>query len=73
MDVPLLRSIPIPSSSQFGDYIDYEPNEREYNPIQYHEFDHIEIDIKDDEDNTIDFKFGKVYLSLHFRKIQNES
>ena len=73
MDLPLLRSVPIRSDNLFGDYVDYEPHEREYNLVKYNEFDQIEIDIKDDENETIDFKFGKVYVTLHFRKVRDES
>ena len=69
VDAPLLRTIAVSSKTKFGEYIEYEPQEREYIPLLYTEFDHIEVDIKDDYDRTIDFRFGKVYLSLHFRKV----
>jgi hypothetical protein len=68
VDVPLLRSVAVNPEDAFGKYIEYEPHIREYVPLLYHEFENIEIDIKSDEDKTIDFKFGQVYLSLHFRK-----
>lgn len=68
-EVPLLRTIGVETNSKFGQFLQYEPQEREYIRVLYTEFDHIEIDVKDDYDRTIDFKFGKVYLSLHFRKI----
>ena len=68
VDVPLLRSVAVNPDDPFGKYVEYEPHIREYYPLLYHEFENIEIDIKSDEDKTIDFKFGQVYLSLHFRK-----
>lgn len=69
VDAPLLRTVAVSSNDRFGEFIQYEPNTREYIPLLYPEFDTIEIDIKDDFNQTIDFKFGKVYLSLHFRKV----
>jgi hypothetical protein len=69
VDVPLLRAVATSTNDKFGDYVQYEPNQREYINVIYSEFDHIEVDIRDDFNNTVDFKFGKVYLSLHFRKI----
>jgi len=65
---PLLRTIPLYSGDAFGDHVEYEPNTREYNPVLYKEFDHIEVDLKNDQNETIAFKTGKVYITLHFRK-----
>ena len=70
VSAPLLRSIALFDGDKYGDNIDYEPYEREYNPLITNEFQHIDIDIKDDYNKTLDFKFGKIYLSLHFRKIR---
>ena len=71
IEAPLLRTVALSSNDKFGEYVKFEPNEREYIPLLYNEFDNIEIDIKNDYNKTIDFKFGKVYLSLHFRRINN--
>ena len=73
IEAPLLRSVAVSPRDRFGEFVQYEPHMREYVPLLYHEFENIEIDIKDDSDTTIDFKFGKVYLSLHFRKINSTS
>ena len=71
IEAPLLRTVAVSSNDKFGEFIQYEPNEREYIPLIYSEFDTIEVDVKDDFNRTIDFKFGKVYLSLHFRKVNH--
>lgn len=68
---PLLRTIPLYSGDLFGDHIEYEPNTREYIPVLYKEFAHIEVDLRNDQNETILFKNGKVHITLHFRRNRN--
>lgn len=44
----------------------------QYHPVEKREIHSIEIDIKDDTGETLRFKGGRVYVVLHFRRIDNE-
>ena len=67
-EAPLIRRVNIPSDKKFGDICEINYNQPQYYPLVWHEFDSIEIDIKDDSDQTIDFAFGRTAVTLHFRK-----
>jgi hypothetical protein len=64
----LLRQVEIPKDSKFGEQCVLRFNEPFYYPIVSHEFDTIEIDIKDDVGENIPFDFGRSTVTLHFRK-----
>ena len=71
-EVPLIRRVEIPSEKKFGQTVEITYTRPHYYPLVYHEFESIEIDIKDDTDRTIQFAFGRVALTLNFReKIDN--
>ena len=58
----------MPSDKKFGDLCEEHFTNKEYYSLLYNEFDRIEIEIKDDEAKRVNFRFGKVALTLHFRK-----
>ena len=68
VEAPLIRRVEIPSVKKFGEDCEINYSQPQYYPLVYHEFDNIEIDIKDDTDNTIEFAFGRTAVTLHFRK-----
>lgn len=64
----LIRRVEIPNDKNFGDNCEINYSQPQYYPLVSHEFNSIEIDIKDDTDKTIEFGFGKTGITLHFRK-----
>lgn len=67
-EAPLIRRVEIPNNKNFGDTIEINYPQPQYYPLVSYEFDNIEIDIKDDTDNSLDFAFGRTAVTLHFRK-----
>lgn len=65
---PLLRVVSVPSKARFGDNIVITYDRPLYMPVRTRELQSIEIDIKDDTNETIDFKFGHVECGLNFIK-----
>ena len=64
--VPLLRSVHV--EGNHGDIRDKIFHSPHYVPVVAREIDLIEIDIKGDNDQSIEFVSGKVVVKLHFRK-----
>ncbi len=67
-EVPLIRRVEIPSDKKFGQTVEINYSLPEYYPLVTHEFQSIEIDIKDDTNKRIEFAFGRVSIALRFRK-----
>ena len=63
---PLLRNVHIEGSH--GEMIEKLYHSPHYVPVIAKEVDRIEIDIKDDKNQSIPFQFGKTVVKLHFRK-----
>lgn len=63
---PLLRSVHIDGT--YGDIVEKLYQSPHYVPVVAKEVDRIEIDIKDDNDQSVPFQFGKTVVKLHFRK-----
>jgi hypothetical protein len=63
----LLRIIPV-RESKFGDQCVLTYDKPHYFPLITREFQNIEIHIKDDTNETVPFKFGRVIVTLHFKK-----
>lgn len=70
-EAQLIRRVAVPFKEPFGNLCEDLCLSKEYYPLLYNEFDRIEIDIHDDSGKTINFEFGKVALTLHFRKVNN--
>ncbi len=65
--VPLLRVVKVPKSyGQMESAIYSEPN---YFPVRNSQIDVIGIELRDDEGRLIEFTQGKVYVTLHFKRI----
>jgi len=64
----LLRQVEIPKGANFGEQCVLRYPQPFYYPIVSHEFDTIEIDIKDDVNERIPFDGGRSTVTLHFRK-----
>lgn len=62
----LLRIVEVPKNL-YGDQIVIRYDDPHYVPLQSREFETIDIDIKDDYENDVHFKFGRVIVTLHFR------
>ena len=63
---PLLRNVHI--EGKFGDIVEKIYQTPHYVPVIQKEIDRIEIDIKDDNNQSVPFQFGKSVVKLHFRK-----
>jgi hypothetical protein len=63
---PLLAKMPV--SGEYDSVVHYICNQPLYIPLVRTNIDTIEIAIKDDTNNGISFQYGKVILTLHFRK-----
>ena len=64
--VPLLRIVPIEGVN--GDFVSKSFETIHYIPLQYKRFETIEIYIRDDTGNPIPFQWGKVIVTLSFRR-----
>ncbi len=63
---PLLRNVHI--EGVHGDIVEKLYQSPHYVPVIAKEIDRIEIDIKDDKNQSVNFQFGKTVTKLHFRK-----
>jgi hypothetical protein len=64
--VPLLRTVHV--AGNHGEILEKIFQSPHYVPVVGSEFETIEIDIKDDQNQSVKFGFGKVVVKLHFRK-----
>lgn len=64
---PLLRTISVPNSLKYGDYISHNYIQPHYIPVTRNNIDYIEIDLRSDTGELIQFVSGKVIVKLHFR------
>jgi hypothetical protein len=64
--VPLLRTVPI--AGKHGESVVKYFQNIDYVPVMKKSFDTIEIDIRDDTGKHIPFEYGKLVVTLHFRK-----
>jgi hypothetical protein len=67
---PLLRVVD--SGGETGDVVTRYYERPRYIPIQKKSFDTIQVIIRDDFGEKIQFENGKVLLTLHFRRAQNQ-
>lgn len=63
--VQLLRLVKT-KDAKFGERIDIVYDKPYYQPVFTNEISSIEIDVKDGTNRTIDFKFGRLEIVLHF-------
>lgn len=64
----LLRCIEIPGNAKFGEQIIFRYEKPHYIPLLVNDFHEIEINIKDDMNDYIRFRFGRTRVKLHFRQ-----
>ena len=64
----IIRRVEVPSDKHFGDTVEIGYISPQYYSLVSEEISHIEIDIKDDTNETIQFNSGRTALTLHFRK-----
>ena len=67
---PLLRVVD--SGEEIGGVVTRYYERPRYVPLQKKSFDSIQIVIRDDLGEKIQFESGKVLLTLHFRRVQNQ-
>ena len=63
-----MKVVEVPNNVDFGQQVVINYPNIQYVPILTNEFDHIEIDIRDDAGHNIPFEFGRSIVVLHFRK-----
>ena len=68
---PILRVIPISNKQVYGEYVCESYTTPHYVPVKRSNIDTIEIDIKTDSGEAIQFNSGKLLIKLHFRPQQN--
>jgi hypothetical protein len=64
----LLRLAEVPTDSKYGEQIVLRYDQPHYIPLQYHTFDTILVELKDDTGGNIHFEFGRVIIKLIFKK-----
>ena len=64
----LLRVIPVPNDSRFGDTVSQEFVSPQFYPLQHKSFSSIEVSICDGSGRLVPFKFGRVVIVLEIRK-----
>jgi len=65
----ILRVVEIPPKAKFGSQCVIKYENPQYRPLFLDEFETIEISIKDDSGELIPFKFGRIIITLHFKKL----
>jgi hypothetical protein len=65
----ILRVVEIPRKAKFGEQCVIKYENPQYRRLLLNEFESIEISIKDDSGELIPFKFGRVIITLHFKKL----
>lgn len=65
----LLRTVEIPNNVRYGEQVVIKYDTPHYIPLITNDFEEIEINIKDDMNEDIKFKFGRTLIKLHLRKI----
>lgn len=65
----ILRVVEVPRKAKFGEQCVIKYENPQYRPILINEFESIEISIKDDNGELIPFKFGRIIVTLHFKKL----
>jgi hypothetical protein len=65
----ILRVVEVPNEKNFGDDVVIRYENPQYRNVLFGEISNIEINIKDDSNEFIPFKFGRVRIDLHFKKI----
>ena len=63
---PLLRALPVGGSH--GETVSDRFTNIHYVPLLYSQFKSIEIDIRDDTGRRVPFEYGRVTVTLHFRR-----
>ena len=63
---PLLRALPV--GGRHGETVSDRFTNIHYVPLLYSHFKSIEIDIRDDIGRRVPFKYGRVTVTLHFRR-----
>ena len=63
---PLLRALPI--SGRHGDRVSARFTNVHYVPLLYSHFNSIDVDIRDDMGRRVPFEYGRVTVTLHFRR-----
>lgn len=67
-NVPILRALEVPTEKHFGEQVVLTYQRPFYIPLLSHEFQSVEIDIKQEQGKTVRFEIGRVIVVLHFRK-----
>ena len=65
----ILRVVEIPRNAIFGEQCVIKYERPQYRPVLLNEFESIELSIKDDTGALIPFKFGRIIVTLHFKKL----
>lgn len=68
-EVQFLRNITVPEAVRFGQQCDVIFTNPYYFKVHQNEFQRIYIHIKDGSGQTLNFNFGRVITTLHFKKI----
>jgi hypothetical protein len=66
VNAPLLRVVNVQGSHT--DIVDKVFTNPHYVPVLKREFESIEINISDDAGVPVNFKYGKIFVKLHFKK-----
>ena len=67
----LLRLVEIPSRSHFGEQVTLTYDKPQFYPLSHNYFKQIEIKFLDDTNHIIPFQFGRSFVTLVFKRIDN--
>lgn len=67
----LLRIVEVPNNTSFGQHINISHLKPQYKRLSSNEISSIAVNIKDDNENELAFRFGTSIVTLHFRKISS--
>ena len=65
---PLLRTVQVKGNN--NEVVDLHYDKPDYAPVCKNYFDTINIQIRDDQGEFIPFKYGKIWLRLHFTPLR---
>ena len=67
----ILRVVPVTRATPFGENVDVIFPHPYYYRVSKREFGHITVNIRDETGSPVPFEFGRVIITLHFKKWKN--
>ena len=62
----IIRAIPV--NSNYGESVNYEPNNIQFFPLKHNSFSEVRITFTDSHNNPLNFLYGRVIVNLYLKK-----